>query len=126
MSMLFTGCVCIQNVGPHFETWNAGVLGPITLNGLNEGRRDLTWQKWSYKVGLKGEALSLHSLSGSSSVDWLQGYLVSRKQLLTWFKVSIIIMFVFCYIDPFFLYSTVQLIIILINVSTLYAITDYF
>lgn len=40
----------IQNVGPHFETWNAGVLGPITLNGLNEGRRDLTWQKWSYKV----------------------------------------------------------------------------
>lgn len=40
----------MQNVGPHFETWNAGVLGPITLNGLNEGRRDLTWQKWSYKV----------------------------------------------------------------------------
>ena len=40
----------IQNVGPHFERWNAGVLGPITLSGLNEGRRDLTWQKWSYKV----------------------------------------------------------------------------
>lgn len=39
-----------QNVGPHFETWNAGVLGPITLNGLDEGRRDLSWQKWSYKV----------------------------------------------------------------------------
>ncbi|GAU33593.1 hypothetical protein TSUD_359720 [Trifolium subterraneum] len=38
-----------RNVGPHFETWNAGVLGPITLNGLNQGRRDLTWQKWSYK-----------------------------------------------------------------------------
>lgn len=41
-----------QNVGPHFETWNAGVLGPVSLNGLNKGKRDLTWQKWSYKVCL--------------------------------------------------------------------------
>jgi len=34
----------------HFETWNAGVLGPVTLKGLNEGTRDLSRQKWSYKV----------------------------------------------------------------------------
>lgn len=39
-----------QNVGLHFETWNAGVLGPVTLKGLNEGTRDLSGQKWSYKV----------------------------------------------------------------------------
>lgn len=26
----------------------SGVLGPVTLYGLNEGRRDLTWQNWSY------------------------------------------------------------------------------
>ncbi|PKI43973.1 hypothetical protein CRG98_035649 [Punica granatum] len=76
----------LQNVGPHFERWNAGVLGPVTLCGLNEGRRDLTWEKWSYKVGLKGEALSLHSLSGSSSVEWAQGSLVARRQPLTWYK----------------------------------------
>jgi hypothetical protein len=37
-------------VGEHFETWNAGILGPVTLDGLNEGRRDLTWQKWTYQV----------------------------------------------------------------------------
>ena len=105
----------MQNVGPHYETWNAGVLGPITLNGLNEGRRDLSWQKWSYKVlpqtsfmlppslpyflkyhsnacflqvGLKGEALALHSVSGSSSAEWMQGYLNTQKQPLTWYKVS--------------------------------------
>lgn len=40
------------------------------------------------QVGLKGEALSLHSLSGSSSVEWIQGSYVTRKQPLTWFKVS--------------------------------------
>ncbi|KAG4947999.1 hypothetical protein JHK86_041238 [Glycine max] len=78
----------VANVGPHFETWNAGVLGPISLSGLNEGRRDLSWQKWSYKVGLKGEILSLHSLSGSSSVEWIQGSLVSQRQPLTWYKTT--------------------------------------
>lgn len=46
-------CNMIQNVGPHFEMWNAGILGPVNLNGLNEGRRDLTWQKWTYKVCTK-------------------------------------------------------------------------
>ncbi|XP_045800001.1 beta-galactosidase 1-like [Trifolium pratense] len=85
---LLSVAVGLPNVGPHFETWNAGVLGPITLNGLNEGRRDLSWQKWSYKVGLNGEALSLHSLSGSSSVDWVQGSLVSQMQPLTWYKTT--------------------------------------
>ncbi|KAB1218433.1 Beta-galactosidase 1 [Morella rubra] len=85
---LLSVAVGLPNVGPHFETWNAGVLGPITLNGLNEGRRDLSWQKWSYKIGLKGEALSLHSLSGSSSVEWIQGSLVARRQPLTWYKTT--------------------------------------
>lgn len=40
----------IQNVGLHFETWNAGILGPVKLSGLNEGTRDLTKQK----MGIQG------------------------------------------------------------------------
>ncbi|KAJ4768320.1 Beta-galactosidase [Rhynchospora pubera] len=75
--------VGLPNVGEHFETWNAGVLGPVTLDGLNEGKRDLTWQKWTYQVGLKGESLGLHSLTGSSSVEWGEA---SQKQPLTWYK----------------------------------------
>lgn len=42
-----------------------------------------------HQVGLKGESLSLHSISGSSSVEWIQGNFVSRKQPLMWYKVSI-------------------------------------
>ncbi|KAF6174881.1 hypothetical protein GIB67_026369 [Kingdonia uniflora] len=83
---LLSIAVGLPNVGPHFETWNTGVLGPVMLNGLNEGKRDLTWQKWSYQIGLKGEALSLHSLSGSSSVEWMSEY---QNQPLTWYKVRI-------------------------------------
>ncbi|KAG9143293.1 hypothetical protein Leryth_010216 [Lithospermum erythrorhizon] len=78
--------VGLPNIGPHFETWNAGVLGPVSLSGLNEGKRDLSWQKWSYKVGLKGEALSLHSLTGSSSVEWVAESFVAQGQPLTWYK----------------------------------------
>ncbi|GJT69107.1 beta-galactosidase [Tanacetum coccineum] len=83
---LLSIAVGLQNIGPHFETWNTGVLGPVVLYGLNGGRRDLTWQKWSYKVGLKGEMLSLHSLTGSSSVEWIQGSFVTQRQPLTWYK----------------------------------------
>ncbi|KAL8466156.1 hypothetical protein ACS0TY_035314 [Phlomoides rotata] len=86
---LLSIAVGLPNVGPHFETWNAGVLGPVSLSGLNDGRRDLSWQKWTYSVGLKGESLSLHSLSGSTSVEWVEGSLyVSERQPLTWYKTT--------------------------------------
>ncbi|KAD6794705.1 hypothetical protein E3N88_05601 [Mikania micrantha] len=85
---LLSIAVGLPNIGPHFERWNAGVLGPVTLYGLNEGKKDLTWQKWSYKVGLKGEVLSLHSLMGSSSVEWIQGSYVAQRQPLTWYKTT--------------------------------------
>uniref|UniRef100_A0A5B7A327 Beta-galactosidase n=2 Tax=Davidia involucrata TaxID=16924 RepID=A0A5B7A327_DAVIN len=85
---LLSVAVGLPNVGLHFETWNAGVLGPVTLKGLDEGARDLTRQKWSYKVGLKGEALSLHTVGGSSSVEWIEGSLLARKQPMTWYKAT--------------------------------------
>ncbi|CAN1785826.1 Beta-galactosidase 1 [Linum perenne] len=85
---LLSIAVGLPNVGPHFETWNAGILGPVTLNGLNDGRWDLSWQKWTYKIGLKGEDMSLHSLSGSSSVEWAEGAVVSERQPLMWYKTT--------------------------------------
>ncbi|KAG7984075.1 hypothetical protein I3843_04G138800 [Carya illinoinensis] len=85
---LLSVAVGLPNVGLHFEKWNAGVLGPVMLKGLNEGTRDLSKQNWSYKIGLKGEALSLHTVSGSSSVEWVEGSLLARQQPLTWYKTS--------------------------------------
>ncbi|CAI9100577.1 OLC1v1037707C2 [Oldenlandia corymbosa var. corymbosa] len=42
--------VGLANVGTHFERYNTGVLGPVTLDGFNAGTRDLTKQNWNYKV----------------------------------------------------------------------------
>ncbi|XP_050937297.1 beta-galactosidase isoform X1 [Cucumis melo] len=86
LSMLSVA-VGLPNVGLHFDTWNAGVLGPVTLKGLNEGTRDMSKYKWSYKVGLRGEALNLYSDKGSNSVEWTKGSLV-QKQPLTWYKTT--------------------------------------
>ncbi|PUZ42698.1 hypothetical protein GQ55_9G602600 [Panicum hallii var. hallii] len=77
----------LPNVGVHYETWNTGVVGPVVLHGLNEGSRDLTWQTWSYQVGLKGEQMNLNSLEGSSSVEWMQGSLLAQNQQpLAWYR----------------------------------------
>nr|DAD22287.1 TPA_asm: hypothetical protein HUJ06_023750 [Nelumbo nucifera] len=84
---LLSIAVGLPNVGTHFEAWKTGILGPVVLHGLDQGKMDLTWQKWSYQVGLKGEAMNLVSPNGISSVDWMQGSLVVQKQQpLTWYK----------------------------------------
>nr|ACC78255.1 beta-galactosidase [Carica papaya] len=85
---LLSIAVGLPNVGLHFETWNAGVLGPVTLKGVNSGTWDMSKWKWSYKIGLKGEALSLHTVSGSSSVEWVEGSLLAQRQPLIWYKTT--------------------------------------
>ncbi|RAL45629.1 hypothetical protein DM860_009493 [Cuscuta australis] len=84
---LLSVAVGLPNVGTHYERWSAGVLGPVTLSGLNKGTKDLTKHKWSYKVGLKGELVSLNTIMGSSSVDWDASSLAIKKPL-TWYKAN--------------------------------------
>ncbi|KAL9229169.1 hypothetical protein vseg_004665 [Gypsophila vaccaria] len=84
---LLSVAVGLPNVGPHFETWSTGVLGPVMLQGLSNGNKDLTWHKWSYQVGLKGERMNLASPSKVSSTDWVESSLAARSvRPLTWYK----------------------------------------
>ncbi|CAA0834966.1 Beta-galactosidase 12 [Striga hermonthica] len=78
----------VSNVGVHYESWNIGVLGPVSLNGLNEGARDLTKQSWSYKIGVKGESLNLYTGTGGSSIEWVGESQLAKKQPLTWYKTT--------------------------------------
>ena len=57
--------ICFKNVGRHFETWKTGITGPVMLDGLDKGKRDLTHQKWSYQV-LYPHISSTH-ISGSTN-----------------------------------------------------------
>jgi len=80
---ILSAAVGLPNQGTHYETWNVGVLGPVTLSGLNEGKRDLSSQKWTYQIGLHGESLGVYSAAGSSSVQWGGA---AGNQPLTWHK----------------------------------------
>lgn len=84
---LLSMTVGLQNIGPHFEMANAGVLGPITLSGFKDGTRDLSLQRWSYQIGLKGESMNLHT-SGDNTVEWMKGVAVPQAQPLTWYKAE--------------------------------------
>jgi len=84
---LLSVAVGLPNVGPHFETWATGIVGSVALHGLDGGNKDLSRQKWTYQVGLRGEAMNLISPSEASSDDWIKGSLAKQnKQPLTWYK----------------------------------------
>ncbi|PWA84722.1 glycoside hydrolase, family 35 [Artemisia annua] len=84
---LLSVAVGLQNNGPHFELWKTGVLGPVVLHGVGKGSWDLSRQKWSYQVGLKGESMNLAAPTGISSVDWTESSLVAQmNRPLTWYK----------------------------------------
>ncbi|RWV82920.1 hypothetical protein GW17_00055538 [Ensete ventricosum] len=74
--------VGLPNVGNHFETWNAGVLGPVTLEGLNEGKRDLSSQKWIYQAFFNApagnEPLALDMSSMGKGQIWINGQSIGR------------------------------------------------
>ncbi|GMI91294.1 beta-galactosidase 5 [Hibiscus trionum] len=83
---LLSVAVGLPNVGLHYETWKTGIQG-VSLHGLDQRKKDLTWQKWSYQVGLKGESMKLVSPNGVSSVEWIRGSLAARsRQSMTWYK----------------------------------------
>ncbi|EYU42595.1 hypothetical protein ABFS82_14G116100 [Erythranthe guttata] len=84
---LLSVAVGLPNNGHRFETWSTGVVGPVVVHGLDHGPRDLSSQKWSYKVGLKGEAMNLASPSKISSIDWLkESFVANEHRPLTWYK----------------------------------------
>ncbi|XP_050270222.1 beta-galactosidase-like [Quercus robur] len=85
---LLSAGVGLANIGLHFDQWNVGVLGPVTLGGLNTGTWDMSKWKWSYKKGLAGETLNLYSFQGSSSVKWAGGSSLTIKYPLTWYKTT--------------------------------------
>ncbi|PHT53290.1 hypothetical protein CQW23_07752 [Capsicum baccatum] len=71
-------------------TWKFGEMCHYYGATLKIDNCHLTYLRDALKaqVGLKGKSLSLHTLSGSSSVEWVQGSLVAHKQPLTRYKAT--------------------------------------
>ncbi|XLT84611.1 hypothetical protein HN873_006364 [Arachis hypogaea] len=80
--------VGLQNFGAFFDTWGAGITGPVTLKGLKNGSTiDLSSQQWTYQVGLLGEDLGL---SSGNAGQWNSQSTLPKNQSLTWYKTNFV------------------------------------
>ncbi|RDY09559.1 Beta-galactosidase 8 [Mucuna pruriens] len=80
--------VGLQNYGAFFDTWGAGITGPVILKGLKNGSTlDLSSRQWTYQVGLKGEDLGLPS---GSSGQWNSQSTLPTNQPLIWYKTNFV------------------------------------
>ncbi|KAH9316069.1 hypothetical protein KI387_024696, partial [Taxus chinensis] len=77
-----------QNYGPFFDTWEAGINGPVMILGLKNGTKELSFQKWYYQIGLKGEQQSLYSDAGTNAVQWDSGINPPNQTALMWYKTE--------------------------------------
>ncbi|KAF6161115.1 hypothetical protein GIB67_007756 [Kingdonia uniflora] len=72
----------LPNNGAHCETWNAGVLGPVVIHGIDQGHRDLTWQRWSYQAYInaldRDEPLALDMGSIGKGQVWINGQSIGQ------------------------------------------------
>eukprot|EP00250_Pteridium_aquilinum_P030785 c42131_g1_i1 orf=3-380(+) len=66
---------------------DAGIQGPVMLNGLTNGALNLSSQSWTHQVGLQGELLQLYSENGSHNVDWSSSS-TPKNQSLMWYKMT--------------------------------------
>ncbi|KAL3828522.1 hypothetical protein ACJIZ3_017324 [Penstemon smallii] len=81
--------MALPNKGMHFENRDLGIQGLVKLDGLDQGKLDLSRQTWSYKVGLKGEEINLVSPDMVSSVGWMQNKAITQNQQpLIWYKAN--------------------------------------
>ncbi|KAG4974459.1 hypothetical protein AAZX31_11G175200 [Glycine max] len=80
--------VGLQNYGAFFDTWGAGITGPVILKGLKNGSTvDLSSQQWTYQVGLKYEDLGP---SNGSSGQWNSQSTLPTNQSLIWYKTNFV------------------------------------
>ncbi|GAB4825439.1 Beta-galactosidase 8, variant 2 [Ancistrocladus abbreviatus] len=77
--------VGLQNYGAFFDTWGAGITGPVMLKGSTDsGSLDLSSKQWIYQIGLKGEELGL---SGEGSSKWQTSALPTNRPLI-WYQTT--------------------------------------
>ncbi|KAG6791092.1 hypothetical protein POTOM_000203 [Populus tomentosa] len=84
---LLSATVGFRNSGANFDLAPSGITGPVELIGYHGDDevvvKDLSSQKWSYKIGLEGLNQELYS---SQSLKWQEdSFPVNRT--LTWYHV---------------------------------------
>ncbi|VFQ98096.1 unnamed protein product [Cuscuta campestris] len=79
--------VGLQNYGGHFDLSGAGITGPVQLKDKKSGLSiDLSSQRWTYQVGLKGEELGF--FNGDKFSPRTSQSTLPKNQPLIWYKAT--------------------------------------
>ncbi|KAL0455916.1 UNVERIFIED_CONTAM: Beta-galactosidase 7 [Sesamum latifolium] len=82
---LLSATVGLPNSGAKYETIQHGVIGPVMLIAMDNQAKDLSWNKWVYKVGLHGEDEQLYNLCRNHG--WkTENFPIHRS--FVWYKTS--------------------------------------
>ncbi|OMO67150.1 hypothetical protein CCACVL1_20761 [Corchorus capsularis] len=100
---LLSATVGFKNYGGKYDLIEAGVLAPIELvahKGENTTVKDLSNQKWSYKIGLEGVENKIYDTECPSNVKWSSDNLPTNRNMtwssdnlptnrnMTWYKTT--------------------------------------
>ncbi|CAN1276226.1 Beta-galactosidase 10 [Linum perenne] len=85
---LLSMAVGLKSAGSLYE-WTPAGLTSVKIEGLNNGTMDLSTYEWTYKIGLQGEKLAIHTSGGMNSVNWIATPKVPKMQPLTWYKMIV-------------------------------------
>lgn len=73
-----------------YDLIEAGLVGPVELVGYKGDERiakNLSANKWSYKIDLNGLDNQLYSLDSSHASKWQEGDLPTNR-MMTWYKAT--------------------------------------
>ncbi|KAK2968739.1 hypothetical protein RJ640_020375 [Escallonia rubra] len=84
---LLSATVGLPNAGAYYETIKQGIVGPVMLIGTNNQAKDLSTNKWVYKVGLHGEAAELFRDDAPGHHNWLSENLPINRSFV-WYKTT--------------------------------------
>ncbi|KAL0374970.1 UNVERIFIED_CONTAM: Beta-galactosidase [Sesamum radiatum] len=83
---LLSVTVGLQNYGAYFDKAKNGILGPVTLVAPNSLEKDLTSNKWAYKVGLNGMERRLQEVDPRNKRKWHPS--VPFDRMFVWYKTT--------------------------------------
>ncbi|KAF3450936.1 hypothetical protein FNV43_RR07025 [Rhamnella rubrinervis] len=85
---LLSATVGLPNYGEFFDSQPTGIAGgPVLLVGDNNVTTDLSSNRWSYKVGINGEAKRLFDPLNNSS-GWRSTKELATGRRMTWYRAS--------------------------------------
>ncbi|XVE97866.1 hypothetical protein REPUB_Repub03eG0055600 [Reevesia pubescens] len=87
---LLSATVGLQNYGSFFDKGETGVLAPVELIAIKDDKitvKNLTSNKWNYKVGMDGITNKFFETDCNSTVKWASDSLPINRNF-TWYKTT--------------------------------------